>query len=85
MSSKEESYKAVGVLLDRGCKMVIITLGDEGCVFASSEDRKPVHVPAPTVTPVDTTVSQLILNLTSPFHILKHAFGNVSIKLKLIL
>jgi fructose-1-phosphate kinase PfkB-like protein len=47
---------AVGRLLDKGCKQVIITLGASGAVFASQDNSVPVHVPTKNVKPVDSTV-----------------------------
>lgn len=40
-----------------GCDTIIITLGKDGVIFASQEDRKPIHIRAPRVQEVlDTTV-----------------------------
>ncbi|XP_069693445.1 ribokinase isoform X2 [Periplaneta americana] len=51
----EDAKLALSKLLDRGCKVVIITLGASGSVFASHEDRTPIHVPTQHVKPIDTT------------------------------
>jgi sugar/nucleoside kinase (ribokinase family) len=56
VQSVEEAMVAVGKLLDKGCKQVIITLGASGAVFASGDNPVPVHVPAKNAKPVDTTV-----------------------------
>lgn len=56
MQSVEEAMVAVGRLLDKGCKQVIITLGASGAVFASQENSVPIHVPTRNVKPVDSTV-----------------------------
>jgi fructose-1-phosphate kinase PfkB-like protein len=56
VQSVEEAMVAVGRLLDKGCKQVIITLGASGAVFASQDNSVPVHVPTKSVKPVDTTV-----------------------------
>ena len=53
----EEAKTAALKLLDQGCTKVIITLGGDGAVLVTSEDRNPIHVPTQKVTPVDTTVS----------------------------
>ncbi len=50
-----DAEAAIAVLLDRGCSTAIITLGTEGAVFASHQDRKMIHVPAEKVEAVDTT------------------------------
>lgn len=57
MQSVDEAKVAVGLLLDKGCKQVIITLGASGAVFASEDNLTPVHVPTKTVKSVDSTVS----------------------------
>jgi len=56
VQSVEEAMVAVGRLLDKGCKQVIITLGASGAVFASQDNSVPVHVPTKNVKPVDSTV-----------------------------
>lgn len=55
VESVEDAQTAVNVLLDRGCGTVIITLGSQGAVFATLDDRTAVHVAAEKVDPVDTT------------------------------
>ncbi|KAM8945337.1 ribokinase [Pelodytes ibericus] len=42
-------------LLERGCRLVIVTLGGDGCVIVSQEDPTPRHIPTNKVTAVDTT------------------------------
>ncbi|XP_076049148.1 ribokinase [Oratosquilla oratoria] len=49
-----EAEEAAKLLLAKGCKSVILTLGEEGALYLNSNGQK-VHVPAPKVTPVDTT------------------------------
>jgi ribokinase len=52
----EDDWKTVtGKLLERGPETVLLTLGARGCFVASGEER--VLVPAPAVTPVDTTAA----------------------------
>lgn len=46
---------AMASLLDRGCALVIITLGENGAIFASKEQPSCVHVQAQRVKAVDTT------------------------------
>ncbi|KAJ8308715.1 hypothetical protein KUTeg_013589 [Tegillarca granosa] len=56
----KDAEKAIEIFLEKGCKTVIITMGELGAVFASQENKTPVHVPATPVTAVDTTVSLFI-------------------------
>ena len=49
----EEAEVAAGVLLDRGARSVVITLGERGCLVVTGE--KVEAIPAPVVTAVDTT------------------------------
>ncbi|XP_068014918.1 ribokinase isoform X2 [Melanerpes formicivorus] len=51
----EDAEKVGRVLLERGCKLVIVTLGAEGCMMISVEEPIPKHVPAGKVRAVDTT------------------------------
>ncbi|XP_053162052.1 ribokinase isoform X5 [Hemicordylus capensis] len=51
----EDAGRVGLVLLERGCKTAIVTLGPEGCVMVSKEESAPKHVPAQKVTSVDTT------------------------------
>ncbi|XP_077989503.1 ribokinase-like [Glandiceps talaboti] len=55
VTTVEEAEKAGHVLLDRGCKKVIITMGGQGSIVVTAENRKALHVPTKKVTPVDTT------------------------------
>lgn len=43
------------MLLKRGCQVVIITLGAEGCVVLSQTEPEPKHIPTEKVKAVDTT------------------------------
>ncbi|XP_074898990.1 ribokinase isoform X1 [Buteo buteo] len=51
----EDAEKVGCMLLERGCKLVIVTLGAEGCMMISVEEPIPKHVPAGKVRAVDTT------------------------------
>lgn len=52
-----EAKHAICNFLCLGCRTVIITLGKDGAIFASSSDPKPIHVKPPRVEEVlDTTV-----------------------------
>ncbi|XP_067420893.1 ribokinase isoform X4 [Emydura macquarii macquarii] len=55
VGNPEDAGKVGLVLLERGCKLVIVTLGPEGCVMISVEEPIPKHIPAGKVTAVDTT------------------------------
>ncbi|KAM9564975.1 ribokinase isoform 4-T5 [Guaruba guarouba] len=52
----EDAGKVGRMLLERGCKLVIVTLGAEGCMMISVEEAIPKHVPAGKVRAMDTTV-----------------------------
>ncbi|XP_022088584.1 ribokinase-like [Acanthaster planci] len=54
VTSVEEAKDAAKILLERGCKKVIITLGGQGSLLALP-DSEPAHVPARAVKAVDTT------------------------------
>lgn len=43
------------VLLNKGCKMVIITLGAKGVVFCTKNNPNPKHIAVRKVNPIDTT------------------------------
>uniref|UniRef100_A0A8D0BC86 Ribokinase n=1 Tax=Salvator merianae TaxID=96440 RepID=A0A8D0BC86_SALMN len=51
----EDAGRVGCILLERGCNTVIITLGSDGCVFVSTVEPTPKHIPARNVTAVDTT------------------------------
>ncbi|NWU93894.1 RBSK Ribokinase, partial [Upupa epops] len=55
VGSAEDAGKVGRVLLERGCTLVIVTLGAEGCAVMSAEEPLPKHVPAGKVRAVDTT------------------------------
>ncbi|XP_029448812.1 ribokinase isoform X2 [Rhinatrema bivittatum] len=55
----EDAGTAGSVLLERGCRLVIVTLGAEGCVVLSAEEITPKHIPTRKVKAVDTTGSML--------------------------
>ncbi|XP_053162012.1 ribokinase isoform X2 [Hemicordylus capensis] len=63
----EDAGRVGLVLLERGCKTAIVTLGPEGCVMVSKEESAPKHVPAQKVTSVDTTEPQKTAGETGPF------------------
>ncbi|XP_062829453.1 ribokinase isoform X3 [Anolis carolinensis] len=55
VGNAEDAGRVGCILLERGCKTAIVTLGPEGCVMVSKNAPTPKHVPAQKVTPVDTT------------------------------
>ncbi|KAM5125302.1 ribokinase [Mantella aurantiaca] len=50
-----DAGRAGRALLERGCHLVLVTLGGEGCVIISKDDPTPKHIATNTVTAVDTT------------------------------
>jgi ribokinase len=52
--------KAAGVLKSKGVQHVIITLGSKGAYYSSAQVRE--MIPAPKVTPVDTTAAGDVFN-----------------------
>ncbi|XP_041487053.1 ribokinase isoform X2 [Microtus oregoni] len=55
VSNPTEAGKAALVLLERGCQVVVITLGASGCVTVSQTEPVPKHIPTEAVKAVDTT------------------------------
>ncbi|KAM9201108.1 ribokinase isoform 2-T2 [Dugong dugon] len=53
--SPADAGKAALVLMERGCQVVIITLGAEGCVMQSRTESVPKHIVTEKVKTVDTT------------------------------
>lgn len=51
----DSAKKAAKILLDRGVKKVVITLGQKGCLYM--DESRAIHQPAPIVVPVDTTAA----------------------------
>uniref|UniRef100_A0A670HN61 Ribokinase n=1 Tax=Podarcis muralis TaxID=64176 RepID=A0A670HN61_PODMU len=52
----EDAGRVGRILLERGCKTAIVTLGPEGCVLVCAKEPTPKHIPTKKVTAVDTTV-----------------------------
>jgi len=57
VTSIDDARAVTSVLLERGCRAVIVTLGAQGAVFATKDETKAIHMPARSVEAVDTTVS----------------------------
>lgn len=55
VGSPEDAGKAALVLVGRGCQVVIVTLGAEGCVMLSQSEPVPKYIPTEKVKAVDTT------------------------------
>lgn len=70
MSDPTTAGKAAMILLERGCQVVVITLGASGCVILSQAEPVPKHIPTEAVKAVDTTVgfklSQFLSHLIQP-------------------
>ncbi|GIV68579.1 ribokinase [Caldilinea sp.] len=49
----DDARLAASILLERGARAALITLGAQGCLYVAADQE--AHVPAPTVTAVDTT------------------------------
>lgn len=58
--SIESAYQVLSLLLQQGCKVVIITLGQLGAIFASKDEPEPQWVQILKIeNPVDTSVSNI--------------------------
>ncbi|CAI9608918.1 unnamed protein product, partial [Staurois parvus] len=55
VSSRDDAGRAGRALLERGCHLVLVTLGGEGCVIVSKDDPPQKHIATNTVPAVDTT------------------------------
>ncbi|KAG9472845.1 ribokinase [Eleutherodactylus coqui] len=55
VQSPSDAGAAGSVLLGRGCCLVLVTLGGEGCVIVSKQDPNPKHIATSKVKAVDTT------------------------------
>ncbi|MCS6827075.1 MAG: ribokinase [Caldilinea sp.] len=49
----DDARLAASIILKRGARAALITLGAQGCLYVAAD--RDVHVPAPKVTAVDTT------------------------------
>lgn len=56
----ESANGVLSLLLKQGCKIVIITLGPLGAVFATKDEPEPLWVQVPKIeNPIDTSVSHI--------------------------
>jgi len=60
VQDETSAEKAAGVLKSKGVQHVIITLGSKGAYYSSARERE--MIPAPKVTPVDTTAAGDVFN-----------------------
>ncbi|KAM9054238.1 ribokinase isoform 3-T3 [Megaptera novaeangliae] len=60
VGSPADAGKAALVLMERGCRVVIITLGAEGCVMLSQTEPVSKHIPTEKVKAVDTTLAPFL-------------------------
>ncbi|XP_056424564.1 ribokinase isoform X2 [Hyla sarda] len=56
--SPSDAGAAGSALLAKGCHLVLVTLGGEGCVIVSKEEPGHRHIATHKVTAVDTTISK---------------------------
>nr|XP_044628080.1 ribokinase isoform X3 [Equus asinus] len=61
VGSPADAGKAALVLVERGCQVVIITLGADGCVMLSQTQPVPKHIPTEKVKAVDTTLLMSVI------------------------
>ncbi|KAF5293749.1 hypothetical protein FQA39_LY03234 [Lamprigera yunnana] len=55
VASVEQMKVAIEVLLSKGCNMVILTMGDKGCMIGSKSSPNPKHIPTKSVRCIDST------------------------------
>ena len=58
VQNTDEAESAAKIFLERGCRTVIITLGEQGIMLASKANPTPLYIPAMKVNSVDTTVTK---------------------------
>lgn len=51
----QEAKTAAKSILQKGCQVVMVTLGENGAVVISTSDDEAVHIPTPKVQAMDTT------------------------------
>lgn len=72
VQSVDEATASAKCLLEKGCKNhVLITMGEQGAVLLSrGATNKPVHIKAPSVPAIDTTVHSYHIFIQS-YHLIK--------------
>lgn len=72
IANKAEYQAAANAILAKGCKAVIITLGDQGACFCTSADRQLTYVPAEKVDVEDPTGAGDAFNGAFAYHHVRH-------------
>lgn len=72
VGTKAECQVAADALLAKGCRTVIITVGDQGAYFCTSSNRLLTHVPAEKVDVEDTTGAGDAFNGAFAYHYVRH-------------
>lgn len=72
VTNKEELQAAAHRLLAKGCTTVIITLGDQGACFCTSENRSLTYVKAEKVDVEDTTGAGDAFSGAFAYHHVRH-------------
>ncbi|GJQ72440.1 hypothetical protein Trydic_g3516 [Trypoxylus dichotomus] len=55
VNTLHDAETALQILLEKGCKCIILTMGSEGAVFVSQEKTTPIHIKSPKIECVDST------------------------------
>ena len=77
VQSVEDAKNAAQKLVQKGCKIGIVTLGEKGCVYFETNGTDPVHVKAEKVNAVDTTgAGDSFVGALAYFHV---TFPNISL------
>ena len=61
INEQQHAVDAIKILLLKGCKKVIITLGEKGSVYGEKGNSNIICVPVLKVNAIDTTVCILII------------------------
>lgn len=72
VTNKAEYQAAANALLAKGCKTVIITLGDQGACFATNANHQLTFVAAEKVDVEDTTGAGDAFNGAFAYHYVRH-------------
>lgn len=72
VTNRDEFQAAANKLLTKGCKTVIITLGDQGACFCTSENHSLIYVKAEKVDVEDTTGAGDAFSGALAYHLVRH-------------